>query len=94
MAAQRPETVLPTLDDRAKKKQDRDGVSPYEVGDINKLYEISDKAIVLLRRMEIVIAQPGLSAAKASTQQLDLLASTQSYLQTTIKAPLTVWCSR
>ena len=83
-----------TLDDRAKKKQDRDGVSPYEVGDINKLYEISDKAIVLPRRMEIVIAQPGLSAAKASTQQLDLLASTQSYLQTTIKAPLTVWCSQ
>ena len=62
------------------------------MGDINKLYEISDKAIVLPRRMEIVIAQPGLSAAKASTQQLDLLASTQSYLQTTIKAPLTVWC--
>ena len=83
-----------TLDDRAKKKQDSDGVSPYEVGDIKKLYEISDKAIVLRRRMEIVIAQPGLSAAKASTQQLDLLASTQSYLQTTIKAPLTVWCSQ
>jgi superfamily II DNA or RNA helicase len=83
-----------TLDNRAKKKQDRDGASPYEVGDINKLYEISDKAIVLLRRMEIVIAQPGLSARRASTQQLDLLASTQSYLQTTIKAPLTVWCSR
>jgi hypothetical protein len=82
------------LDDRAKKKQDRDGISPYEVGNINKLYEISDKAIVLPRSMEIVIAQPGLSAANASTQQLDLLASTQSYLQTTIKAPLTVWCSR
>ena len=43
--------------------------------------------------MEIVIAQPGLSAAGASMQQLDLLACTQSYLQTTIKAPLTVWCS-
>ena len=52
-----------TLDDRAKKKQDREGVSPYEVGDLHRLYEISDKAIVLPRRMEIVIAQPGLSAA-------------------------------
>ena len=82
-----------TLDDRAKKKHDRDGVSPFEVGDVRKLYEISDKAVVLPRRMEIVIAQPGLSVAKATTQQLDLLASTQAYLETTIKAPLTVWCS-
>jgi hypothetical protein len=31
-----------TLDDRARKKQRRDGVSPFEVGDIRKLYEIQD----------------------------------------------------
>jgi len=96
IAAQSPplQSHIAGFKERAKKKQDRDGISPYEVGNINKLYEISDKAIVLPRSMEIVIAQPGLSAANASTQQLDLLASTQSYLQTTIKAPLTVWCSR
>jgi hypothetical protein len=41
----------------------------------------------------MVIVQPGISAAKATPQQLDLLASTQAYLQTTINAPLTVWCS-
>ncbi|MGY0234007.1 hypothetical protein PT931_19825 [Longispora urticae] len=41
----------------------------------------------------MVIVQPGLSAAAASPQQLDLLASTQAYLNTTIKAPLSVWCS-
>jgi hypothetical protein len=82
-----------TLDDRARKKQDREGISPFEVGDARKLYELRDKATVLNRRMEIVIVQPGLSAAKASTQQLDLLASTQSYLRTTIGAPLAVWCS-
>jgi len=82
-----------TLDDRARKKQKRDGVSPFEVGDVKKLYEIRDRARVLRRRVDIVIAQPGLSRAQASTQQLDLLASTQAYLKTTINAPLTVWCS-
>ena len=82
-----------TLDDRARKKQRRDGVSPFEAGDIKKLYEIRDKTIMLRRRMEIVIVQPGLSIAKATTQQLDLLASTQAYLKTTINAPLAVWCS-
>ena len=82
-----------TLDDRARKKQKRTGVSPFEVGDIKKLYEIQDKATILRRRMEMVIVQPGLSVAKATTQQLDLLASTQAYLKTTINAPLTVWCS-
>jgi hypothetical protein len=82
-----------TLLDRARKKEKREGVSPFEVGDIKKLYEIQDRAMVLRRRMEMVIVQPGLSVSKATPQQLDLLASTQSYLKTTIKAPLTVWCS-
>lgn len=82
-----------TLDDRARKRQKRTGVSPFEVGDIKKLYEIQDKATLLRRRMEMVIVQPGLSVAKATTQQLDLLASTQAYLKTTINAPLAVWCS-
>jgi len=82
-----------TLDDRARKKQKRTGVSPFEIGDVKKLYKIQDKATILRRRMEMVIVQPGLSVAKATTQQLDLLASTQAYLKTTINAPLTVWCS-
>ncbi|MFC7708659.1 DEAD/DEAH box helicase [Micromonospora lupini] len=83
-----------TLDDRARKKQRRDGVSPFEVGDINALYKIQEQATVLRRRMEMVIVQPGLSAVRATTQQLNLLASTQAYLKTTINAPLAVWCSR
>ena len=81
------------LDDRARKKQQREGVSPFEVGDIRKLYEIRDKAVVLRRRVEMVIVQPGLSLAGASIQQLDLLAPTQAYLRTTISATLAVWCS-
>ena len=82
-----------TLEDRARRKQAREGVSPFEVGDPRKLYEIQEKATVLRRHIEMVIVQPGLSVSAASTQQLDLLASTQSYLRTTIGAPLEVWCS-
>ncbi|MFG1782644.1 DEAD/DEAH box helicase [Rhodococcus oryzae] len=82
-----------TLEARARQKQKRDGVNPFEVGNIKKLYEIQERALVLRRRMEMVIVQPGLSVSKATTQQLDLLASTQAYLKTTIGAPLVVWCS-
>jgi superfamily II DNA or RNA helicase len=88
-----PAPFFATLLDRARKKEKREGVSPFEIGDVKKLYEIQDRAMVLRWRMEMVIVQPGLSVSKATPQQLDLLASTQSYLKTTIKAPLTVWCS-
>ena len=82
-----------TLLDRASKKRKRTGVSPFEVGDVRKLYEFRDRAVLLRPLLDIVIVQPGLSASKATTQQLDLLASTREYLNTTIKAPLAVWCS-
>ncbi len=82
-----------TLDDRARRKQKRDGVNPFEAGDIKKLYAIRDKTVMLRGGWEMVIVQPGLSIAQATTQQLDLLASTQAYLKTTIDAPLAVWCS-
>jgi hypothetical protein len=86
-------TFFRTLENRARRKQQRDGVSPFEVGDLKKLYDIGERANVRMRRMEIVIVQPGLSASAASQQQLDLLASTEAYLRTTINAPLAVWCS-
>ncbi len=82
-----------TMDDRARKKYRSDGVFPFEVGDVKTLYKIQEKAAILRRKMEMVIVQPGLSATKVTPQQLNLLASTQAYLNTTIKAPLIVWCS-
>lgn len=82
-----------TLLDRANKKQKRTGVSPVEAGDIRKLYELRDRAVLLRPQLEIVIVQPGLSISRATTQQLDLLASTREYLNTTVKASLAVWCS-
>jgi superfamily II DNA or RNA helicase len=82
-----------TLEDRARRKKQRTGVSPFETGSLKRLYEVQDISSILRRRMEIVIVQPGLSASRASTQQLDLLASTQAYLRTTVNASLTVVCS-
>jgi superfamily II DNA or RNA helicase len=81
------------LEYRARQKQKRTGVSPFEVGDIRALYRLQQQAQVLLRNVEVMIVQPGLSAAKATSGQLELLASTEAYLRTTINAPLTVWCS-
>lgn len=82
-----------TLFQRAQRKQQRTGVDPFEAGDARKLFELQDRATVLRRRVEMVIVQPGMSVADASEQQLDLLASTQAYLKTTINADLSVWCS-
>jgi superfamily II DNA or RNA helicase len=81
------------LTDRARRKFQRTGVSPFEVGDAAELLRIQAAAQILQRRMEIVIVQPGLSVAKVSPQQLDLLSAVESYLNTTINAPLTIWCS-
>lgn len=78
---------------RAQAKHQRTGVSPFEAGDAPGLLQLQAKSQVLRRRMEIVIVQPGLSAAQISQQQGDLLAAVESYIRTTINAPLTVWCS-
>lgn len=78
---------------RAQLKHQRTGTSPFEVGDAAGLLLLQAKAQVHRRRMEIVIVQPGLSASQLSQQQADLLASVETYIKTTINAPLTVWCS-
>ncbi|WP_437773473.1 DEAD/DEAH box helicase [Arthrobacter sp. KNU40] len=78
---------------RAQAKHQRTGTSPFEVGDAAGLLQLQAKAQVHRRRMEIVIVQPGLSASQMSQQQADLLASVETYVKTTINAPLTIWCS-
>ena len=78
---------------RAQAKHQRTGVSPFEEGDAAGLLQLQAKSQVYRRRMEIVIVQPGVSAARISQQQADLLAAAKSYIRTTINAPLTVWCS-
>lgn len=78
---------------RAQAKHQRTGVSPFEAGDAAGLLQLQAKSQVHRRRMEIIIVQPGLSALQVSQQQADLLAAVETYVKTTINAPLTVWCS-
>ncbi len=81
------------LDRRARAKQQRTSVSPFLIGDERAFYRLQDEAQIRKRSLEVVIAQPGLSATAVSTAQLDVLASTEAYLRNTVNAPLTVWCS-
>lgn len=87
------EPFFAALDRRARRKQQREGQSPFIVGDLPSLYRLKDQALVRRRRMEIVIAQPGLSASRVDQPHLELLASTEFYLRSTIAAPLEIWCS-
>ncbi|HKO20073.1 MAG TPA: DEAD/DEAH box helicase family protein [Acidobacteriaceae bacterium] len=78
---------------RARRRIDRTNVSPFIVGDGATFYRLQERAIVMKRRMEVVIAQPGLSAASATEGQLLLLAASEAYLRAKADAPLQVWCS-
>lgn len=81
------------LERRARRRNRRTGVSPFETGDLRTLYDLQSQALRLRRRFEIVIVQPGLSASGASRQQLDLLAAAETYLGETAAASLRVICS-
>ncbi|MEC3977159.1 DEAD/DEAH box helicase [Amycolatopsis sp. H20-H5] len=85
--------LFKNLERRARKKQQRTTVSPFEVGDLPSLYRLQEQARVVKPRLEMTIIQPGLSASVVSDKQLDLLAATESYLRSTADAPLNVWCS-
>jgi superfamily II DNA or RNA helicase len=81
------------LERRARAKRQRTGTSPFLVGNERTFYRLQEQSTLHKRRMEIVVAQPGVSASRASSAQLDLLASTEAYLRNTVNAPLIVWCS-
>ncbi|WP_409463700.1 DEAD/DEAH box helicase [Amycolatopsis sp. GA6-003] len=86
--------MFANLERRARKKHQRTGVSPFETGSIADLYRLREQARVLKARLEITVVQPGLSGSKVSDRQLDLLAATETYLRTTVNAPLHVWCHK
>jgi hypothetical protein len=65
----------------------------YEVGTEKDLLRIREKADIQPVRLRVSIVQPGLSAAAASKQQLELLAVTESYLLDTFAVPLEIVAS-
>jgi superfamily II DNA or RNA helicase len=78
---------------REEKRQDEDSVSRIEKGDFDKIEEILEKSSVYKTELAIFIVQPGLSKAKASSEQLELLSVTESYLKETYMIPLGIIAS-
>ena len=78
---------------REKRRKERQGRSGVEKGTASKLYDIEEKARLLRPEFTIAIAQPGVSKARVSRQQLELLASTEVYVYETSNSSLDVICS-
>lgn len=57
------------------------------------MYRLEEAAPLLRPELHVVIAQPGLSKARASAPILQLLASTELYLRETASAAFRVLCS-
>ena len=75
-------------------RQRRTGVSRFDLGDLQRLKEISRKASYLTPEFKIFIVQPGLSVEAATTNQLELLAVTEVYLKETLQIDFGVIASR
>ncbi len=67
--------------------------SGFVLGNGNTLYRLRERARFLKPDFTFLIAQPGLSKNQASTQQLDLLGSTETYLYEVANASFGVLCS-
>lgn len=78
---------------RERNRQAKYGRVGFETGDEAKLRSLEYRVRALRSRLEIAVAQPGLSAARVSDSQLQLLACTEVYLHETALAKLEVICS-
>jgi superfamily II DNA or RNA helicase len=78
----KPETMLRNLIRREKNRRQA-GRNGFMLGDAAKLQDAADKAELLIPEFTISIVQPGLSKRQASTEQLELLAATENYVNET-----------
>jgi superfamily II DNA or RNA helicase len=88
-----PSHMLERLLRRAKYRVDHGRPSGYMDGDHAALARLADRCLFLRPSFTIAIAQPGLSAAAVSPSQLELLASTETYVMEAGSARLEVYCS-
>jgi hypothetical protein len=85
--------LLQHLDRRAQAAYSRTGVTPYEVGSIEDMFRIRELAPQLRPRFHTILAQPGLSAARATNEHLRLLAGAESYVRAVTRGTFDVFCS-
>jgi len=69
------------------------GRTGFVRGDIEQLHSMFEQSPNLATRLHIAIAQPGLSASRVSSGQLELLSSVDTYLVDTAMTQLEVICS-
>ena len=93
VAAQRPDTLFRVLR-TARARSRREGVSPFEVGDIRKLYEFTSSPWCCAGASRSSLPSPDSPQPRRPPSNWTCWPLHRSYLQTTIKAPLTVWCSQ
>ena len=87
------ERMLTMLLNRESARVLRSGVSGIEIGDAKLLRRLRRRAHLLAPSLSVWIAQPGLSRAAATVNQLQLLAVTELYLKETHGAPFGVLAS-
>lgn len=78
---------------RERTRISRHGKTGLQVGDASDLYSLQDEARLLRARFEICVAQPGLSKAKVSVPQLELLGATEVFLRESAYASFDVFSS-
>ena len=78
---------------REEIREGKKGISRFEKGNQDKLWEICEMSRDIHTELKIFIVQPGLSKSKASIDQLRLLSVTEAYLMETCQLPFGVIAS-
>jgi hypothetical protein len=93
--AANPEDLFDHLQKREPRTSKKTGqeISRFEHGTLNVLKMLRNKSMNLPVKFRISIVQPGVSKAKATNEQLSLLAVTEDYLRDTYNIPFGVICS-
>jgi hypothetical protein len=84
--------LLAHLDRRAQNAFARTRVSPYEVGSIEDLFRIRERAAQLRPRFHTILAQPGLSAQAATEEHLRLIAGAESCVRAVTRGSFEAVC--
>jgi hypothetical protein len=85
-----PMRLLVHMDKREKAKQKSMKITRFERGSLKLLAEIRNKVRVLRPKFRVFIVQPGLSKARVTDDQKQLLGSTELYLNETFGIPLRI----
>ncbi len=89
-----PQVMFQKLISRERGRVQKHQRHGFEVGDIDALYRLENDFHRLRPSFVIAIAQPGLSKKLVAENQLQLLASTETYVREVAKADFQVYCSR